>query len=125
MMMTVINGREHMTIEWPSGVPLSEVSVEFLQGMANRMATSFYKYGRVADAYPSKVDALRSMQVRLDRYAASGNTEHLVDAANFLMIEFMHPSHPSAHFTPEDSHASAGRFFRGEINRSHRGNKDI
>ncbi len=107
------------------GVPESEFSMEFAQGMLNRMAMSYHKYGKVADAYPHKVDALQSMQVRLDKYAATGNTEHLMDAANFLMIEFMHPKHPDAHFAPEDSKASPGRVFHGEIDRSQRGNRDI
>lgn len=114
-----------MTFSIPDSVPSSEISAEFIQGMANRMAMSYFKYGKVADAYPRKVDALRSMQVRLDKYAATGNTEHLIDAANYLMIEFMHPKHVDAHFTPEDSKASPGRVFHGEIDRSHRGNHDI
>lgn len=114
-----------MTFEIPDSVPSSEFSAEFVRGMANRMAMSFFKYGKVADAYPHRVDALRSMQVRLDKYQATGNTEYLIDAANFLMIEFMHPKHPEAHFTPEDSKTSPGRLFNGEINRSHRGNRDI
>lgn len=114
-----------MNIDIPQSVPASEVSAEFVQGMANRMATSYFKYGKVADAYPHKVDALRSMQIRLDKYGVTGNTEYLIDAANFLMIEFMHPKHPEAHFTPEDSKASPGRAWHGEIDRSQRGNKDI
>lgn len=114
-----------MQIEIPDSVPNSEFSADFVRGMANRMATSYFKYGKVADAYPHKVDALRSMQVRLDKYAATGNTEHLMDAANYLMIEFMCPKHPEAHFTPEDSKASPGRVFHGEVDRSQRGNCDL
>lgn len=114
-----------MIVNLPESVPVTEVSNSFLQGMADRMAMSFFKYGKVADAYPHKVDAIQSMQVRLDRYAKDGNTEHLMDAANFLMIEFMHPKHPDAHFTPEDSKASPGRMWNGEIDRSQRGNRDL
>lgn len=89
--------------------PESEFSFDFVQGMANRMAVSFHKYGKVEDAYPHRVDALMSLQQRIDRYVATGNTEYLIDAANFAMIEFMLPSHPKAHFSATDSDGSTGR----------------
>lgn len=89
--------------------PGSEVSEPFIQGMRDRMATSYFKYGAVRDAYPHKVNALESLRMRLDLYAETGNTEALIDAANFAMIEFMCPSHKRAHFTPTDSGKSPGR----------------
>lgn len=89
--------------------PMSEFSAEFVQAMANRMAVSFHKYGAVADAYPAKVDALASLHDRLDLYERTGNTEWLVDAANFALIEFVHPRHPDAHFRATDSDESPGR----------------
>lgn len=91
------------------GTPSSEYSKAFLQGMINRMGVSFYKYGKVEEAYPKKIDALASMQQRLERYLADGNTEWLMDAANFAMIEFMRPKHPNAHYEPQDSDTSPGR----------------
>jgi hypothetical protein len=33
-----------MVIEIPPNVPDTEVNRQFIQGMANRMATSFFKY---------------------------------------------------------------------------------
>jgi hypothetical protein len=93
----------------PKGIPSSEFSERFVQGMANRMAVSYCKYGAVADAYPHKVNALASLRARLQKYEETGNTEFLMDAANFAMIEFMHPAHEAAHFTPTDSEASPGR----------------
>ncbi len=89
--------------------PPTEYSQEFLDGMLNRMAVSFHKYGPVADAYPHKVSALRSLRQRLAEYERTGNTEFLIDAANFAMIEFMHPSHEQAHFRATDSSESPGR----------------
>lgn len=89
--------------------PDTEFSVLFAQGMANRMAVSFHKYGAVADAYPDKVDAVASLRQRLDEYARTGNTEFLIDAANFAMIEFMHPAVEGATFEATDSQASPGR----------------
>ena len=89
--------------------PMTEYSCEFLQGMINRMGVSYHKYGKVADAYPHNFNAIDSMKERVLSYQATGNTEYLMDAANFLMIEFMHPSHEKAHFIPTDSDGSPGR----------------
>lgn len=88
---------------------VSQVSVDFLRGMAARMAMSFEKYGDYREAYPEKIDALASMDVRVKKYRETGNTEYLIDAANFLMIEFMAPRRAGASFTPTDSDQSPGR----------------
>jgi hypothetical protein len=87
----------------------TEFSEKFVKGMRDRMVVSFHKYGRVADAYPKKLDAVGDMQKRLQKYAETGNTEWLMDVANFAMIEFMHPRHPNAHFEGTDDDASPGR----------------
>ena len=89
--------------------PPSEFSDEFVRLMKNRMAVSYHKYGAIADAYPHRVSALKSLEARLQQYHETGNTEWLVDAANFAMIEFMLPSHPDATFVATDSDASPGR----------------
>jgi hypothetical protein len=98
-----------MTISTVPAVPESEVSVEFLTGMVRRMEVSYFKYGGVVEAYPQKVDALASLQKRLERYAEDGNREWLMDVANFAMIEFMHPRHEQAHFRATDGEESPGR----------------
>lgn len=90
-------------------VPTSEFSMEFAQGMANRMGMSFFKYGAVADAYPVKVDAIASLELRLQKYKDTGNTEYLMDAANFAMIEYMRPRHPNAFYKATDADGSPGR----------------
>lgn len=97
-------------------VPESEFSGPFVQGMLDRMGVSHAKYGRVAEAYPSRVDAIKSLKDRLRKYAADGNTEWLMDVANFAMIEFMHPKHKKAHFRPTDAKESPGRVWNGEKN---------
>lgn len=89
--------------------PADEFSTDFTDKMKARMAMSFYKYGPVRDAYPAKVSALESLRARLEKYEETGNTEWLVDAANFAMIEFMCPSHKKAHFRATDSKESPGR----------------
>lgn len=128
-------------IKYPDAVPESEFSTTFVQGMQDRMSMSFFKYKHVAAAYPKKVSAIESLLVRLIRYmgieafqnaadsamakcahAGDGNTEWLMDAGNFAMIEFMHPSLPNAHFESTDSKSSPGRVWRGEVDLSHRTN---
>lgn len=73
------------------------------------MTVSFHKYGPIKEAYPHKISALKSLQERLKKYEETGNTEWLIDAANFAMIEYMLPSHPQAHFRGTDSGESPGR----------------
>jgi hypothetical protein len=91
------------------GIPDTEFSPAFVQGMHDRMDVSYCKYGAVAEAYPARVDAIASLKKRLERYEQDGNTEWLMDVANFAMIEFMHPRHPNAHFDATDADRSPGR----------------
>jgi hypothetical protein len=98
--------------------PSSEFSKQFLQGMLDRMAVSYHKYGPVAEGYPERVDALESLRLRLEQYVETKNTEFLIDVANFCMIEFMHPRLPDAYFEPTDSNASPGRITAsGNVNK--------
>lgn len=92
-----------------AGCPESEYDSDFLQGMIDRMAVSYHKYGKAKFARQNGVKPLESLQRRLEKYAETGNTEWLIDAANFAMIEFMDPGHPEAHFRPTDSDESPGR----------------
>lgn len=101
---------EHATYE--IGVIPHEVSREFLQGCADRMAFSYHKYGAVKD---STSDHLKSLEKRLALYREDGNTEWLMDVANFAMIEFMHPRHPDAHFRATSSEESPGRVTTGGV----------
>lgn len=86
-----------------------DTSRKFHDLMDAAMLVSGYKYGAVGDAYPERVDAIASLEKRLAEYRATGNTEWLVDVANFAMIEFMHPRHHAAHFKATDQVASPGR----------------
>jgi hypothetical protein len=93
----------------PDKVLETEFSESFVKGMKDRMIVSYFKYGPVKNAYPDKVNAMDSLQQRLKKYNETGNTEFLIDAANFAMIEFMYPSHPEAFFKGTDSNESPGR----------------
>ena len=94
----------------------TETSPTFIQGMRNRMVVSYYKYGAVADSV-GKIDTIQCLMQRLRLYSRGdeargikpGNTEYLIDAANFAMMEFMYPRHPDAHFQATDDAGSPGR----------------
>jgi hypothetical protein len=100
--------------------PETEFSQKFVQGMANRMAVSFHKYGPVSSGYPERLDAIASLQQRIQKYVDTGNTEFLMDVANFAMIEYLFPGHPEAHFAATDSDQSPGRTFKdGNVSDEH------
>jgi len=67
-------------------------SEDFVRRMKDAVTMSHFKYGLLADRKkPEKdhVDELRNAIYRLKLYEKTGNTEYLVDAANFLMFEYM------------------------------------
>lgn len=74
-----------------------------------RVALSCYKYGTAADNFGmGLVNALDSHDLCIKKYLATGNTEYLCDAANYLMFEFMYPQRDGAYFRATDSGESAG-----------------
>ena len=88
-----------------------EYSEEFDKLRKNRVEVSYYKYGSAKDNFGSDlhlVDAIQSHNKCLERYKKTGNTEYLLDAANYLMFEYMYPQHPNAHFRATGSDESAG-----------------
>lgn len=95
-----------------AGVPATEFDVEFVTKMMAAMMVSFHKYGRVADAYPLKFDAASDVRARMAKYRQTGNKHYLVDAANFAMIEAMHPSR-EATWGSNDAADSPGRTTAG------------
>ncbi len=111
------NSEQEIRAERPSGAmlaletltPATEYSVLFIQGMINRMGVSFLKYGPLAGSSPDKVNALDSARVRLEKYRSTNNTEFLMDAANFAMIEYMRPSLTSTFYNPLADTSSLGK----------------
>lgn len=88
---------------------MSEYSEEFDKLRKNRVQVSFYKYGPVRRNFATgNVQAIPTMERCIKKYQETGNTEYLVDAANYLMFEYMYPQHPKAHFRATDSSESAG-----------------
>lgn len=75
----------------------------------NRVKTSFYKYGSAAVNFGrGYVDALKTMQLCVDKYHKTKNKEYLLDAMNYLMFEFMYPQESGAYFRATGSEESAG-----------------
>lgn len=83
-------------------------SEEFVALQKNRIIVSHYKYGWPSQTYPELAQAYKCIRERLDLYEATGNTEYLVDVANFAMLEFKFPAIPGAKFIATDSDKSPG-----------------
>lgn len=87
----------------------NEYSERFDELRKNRVEVSYHKYGSAKKNFSTgNVQAIPTMQLCVDKYNETGNTEYLLDAANYLMFEFMYPQHKKAHFKATDSKDSAG-----------------
>lgn len=85
-----------------------DYSLEFDQLRKNRVEVSPYKYGPAQKNFgEGRVDALKTAELCLDAFKKDGNTEHLVDAANYLMFRFMYPM-PGEEFRATGSSESVG-----------------
>lgn len=110
--------REGLTHTIRGDNPTSHYSIDFIQKMVNRMVTSYRKYGHSRIAVENGVNCLESSKQRVNKYKEDGNTEWLIDAANYLMMEYMYPTHEKAHFDAESR--SPGRVLRsGRITTKH------
>ena len=86
----------------------SEYSQEFDKLRQNRVELSFFKYGPARDNFGGgRVDALKTAELCIDAFKKDHNTEHLIDAANYLMFRYMYP-YPGEYFKPTDSSGSVG-----------------
>lgn len=68
---------------------------EFVELMRNRLIVGTLRYGKNTSV---EYDFVANAKERIDRYLQDGNREHLVDAANFLVLEFKNGVHPLGHF---------------------------
>ena len=102
--------RDHL---WKSLVPerlpeLSELQEtewcpEFEQLMRNRLIMGRIRYGQsLQDKEKGVYDCLKAIERKVIAFRNTGNTEYLVDVANYCLIEFMHSTHPHKHFGPTD-----------------------
>lgn len=85
-----------------------EYSEQFDKERKYRVEVSYHKYGPARDNFAGgRVDAIKTAELCLDAFKKDGNTEHLVDAANYLMFRYMYP-YPGEYFKPTDSSGSVG-----------------
>lgn len=90
-------------------LPKTEYSDKFDELRKNRVAVSMHKYGSAQRNFgQGLVKAIPTMELCVQKYQETGNTEYLLDAANYLMFEYMYPQHPNKHFRATDSGESAG-----------------
>ena len=85
-----------------------EYSEQFDKLRKNRVEMSFYKYGPARKNFgEGRVDAVKTLELCLEAFKKDGNTEHMVDIANYAMFRYMYPL-PGECFTPTDSSGSVG-----------------
>lgn len=85
-----------------------EYSSEFDKMRKNRVAVSYHKYGPARKNFgEGRVDAIGSLELCLEKFKETGNTEYLCDVANYAMFRYMYPM-PGEYFKPTDSSGSAG-----------------
>lgn len=117
--------------DWPDSVPQDQIDIPYIQGMLNRMAVGFHNYGHMR-RYEKRSNSLKNILIRLIRYAGWGNiedslkeikslelygtynTEFLMDAANYCMMEFCVPSYQYAFFKATNKQESPGAIVDGK-----------
>lgn len=100
----------------------NEETHQFLQGMMDRMGVSYHKYGSLFEKVPRERTGHENVLLRVDAYLKTGNTEYLMDGANYCLIEHLAPALPNAHFRSTDSDESPGVIYRdGRIQHQGRG----
>jgi hypothetical protein len=100
---------EHLGANEPKRCPDLDVLIEytwsmkFEQYMRNRLVIGHMRYGDIKDPKRQRYDQVGSAIKRLKLYLVDGNQEHLVDAANLAMLEFINPCcHSSPSFRAQD-----------------------
>ena len=85
-----------------------EYSDEFDNRRKARVMVSYYKYGPAKKNFgEGRVDAIGSLELCLEKFKKTGNTEYLMDVANYAMFRYMFPM-PGEYFRNTDSDESAG-----------------
>jgi hypothetical protein len=85
-----------------------EYSEEFDKLRKNRIEVSYYKYGSARENFGGgRVDAVITLELCLEAFKKDGNTEHMVDIANYAMFRYMYPL-PGEYFKANDSSGSVG-----------------
>lgn len=87
---------------------MTDYSEQFDKERKYRVEVSYNKYGSARKNFgEGRVDAIATAERCIEAFKKDHNTEHLVDAANYLMFRFMYPM-PGEYFRPTDSSGSVG-----------------
>jgi hypothetical protein len=98
-----------VTLEWPEGVAgRGSFNKRFLQMMLNRLVVGHIRYGSPKRAEGPPKEYLKRGEAEIREYKGTGNKEYLINAANYMMLEFMEPSHPGAHHNREVGSSTRG-----------------
>ena len=91
-----------------SNILAKEYSEEFDKKRQEAIVVSYHKYGPSKENFrKGMVDAIGSLKKNLKKFEETGNTEYLVDVANYAMFRFMYPQGDES-YRPSDSDQSAG-----------------
>jgi hypothetical protein len=84
----------------------TEWSPTFEQYMRNRLIMGAMRYEPliVKKSKPGRWDLIGAVKKKMERYEETGNTEYLVDIANYCMLAFECDDHPNKHFHALDDH---------------------
>lgn len=104
---STLNSSDTVVLKWPVNVPRTQFSEFFLQAMLDRVAQGFFTYGSIVEMGHTK-DYRKNIDIRLDEYDQTNNTEFLVDASNFCMLTFICPNNPNAFFKSTSEAESPG-----------------
>lgn len=80
----------------------SEWDSNFAMLQMNRLVMGYLRYGSVWKQKIGKYNYLKSVKNKIEQYEKTGNTELLVDIANYMMIMFTLDGHPNKHFNATD-----------------------
>lgn len=87
---------------------MTDYNEEFDRLWRNRVEVSYHKYGPARKNFgEGRVDALATAKRCIEAFERDHNTEHLVDAANYLMFRFAYPM-PGEFFRATGSSESVG-----------------
>ena len=86
----------------------TEYSEAFDKERKLRVQMSYYKYGPARDNFAGgRVDAIATAELCIEAFKKDHNTEHLIDAANYLMFRYKYP-YPGDYYRATDSSESVG-----------------
>lgn len=103
-----MNTRPKVPMTKMEEILLKEYSIEFDKKRQEAILVSYHKYGPGKKNFEEgRVDAIGSLKKNLKKFEETGNTEYLVDIANYAMFRFMYPM-PGESYKPTDSDQSAG-----------------